>query len=152
MVHLANTDAILQSKSHAELVTMLALLKAFKLIELLVIVNNLLAITFIALSFSWQLKLLGVLVFGLGMLVMYFAIRIRVDINLFTHWDSIDIASLDEVLMSLNPTHSSGRTLTSRVLGSYSLFKQGATMWIAQSILLAFLVYFSGLSLSILHH
>jgi hypothetical protein len=152
MVHLANTDAILQSKSHAELVTMLALLKAFKLIELLVIVNNLLAITFIALSFSWQLKLLGVLVFGLGMLVMYFAIRIRVDINLFTHWDSIDIASLDEVLMSLNPTHSSGRTLTSRVLGSYKLFKQGATMWIAQSILLAFLVYFSGLSLSILHH
>ncbi len=152
MTHLLNTAPNPQPKPHAQLVTVLALLKSFKLIELLVIVNNLLAIIFMALSVSWQLKLVGALVIGIGLLVMYYAIRIRIDIQLFIHWDSLDKDELDVALMMFNPAHQSGRTLALRLLGSYGLFKQGAVIFAGQSILLIFLVYFSDLSLSILHH
>lgn len=152
MTRVDNADMLIQPKSHTQLVTTLALLKAFKLIELLAIVNNLLAIVLIALSFSWTLKLLGAIVFSVGVLVMYFAIRIRVDVNLFAHWDSLDITELDEVLTMLNPAHQAGRTLTLRMLGSYRLFRRGAVMFAGQSIMLIFLVYFGDLNLSMLHH
>ncbi|MDI1297735.1 hypothetical protein [Methylotenera sp.] len=141
MTDLDNAELATQPKSYTKIVTILALLKSFKLIELLAIVNNLVAIVFATLAYSWQQKLLEVLVLGVGLLVMYFTIRIRIDVNLFNHWSKLDIAELDEILTMLNPAHQSGRTLTMRVMGSYSLFKRGAILWAGQSILIILLVY-----------
>jgi hypothetical protein len=81
------------------------------------------------------------LVLAVGLLVIVVAIRIRIDIKLFSHWDSLDIAKLDEVLMMLNPKHQAGRALDARILGSYSLFKQGVMMMLVQSILLIIIIY-----------
>ena len=136
------TEVINKPKAHAQLNTVLALLKSFKLVECITLLNNCLALVGIALLFTERLKLLGLLVLATGLIVMYFAIRIRIDITLFERWDSLDVVALDEVLAKLNPKHQIGRTLEVRLIGSYRLFKQGLLVMLVQSALLILLVWF----------
>jgi hypothetical protein len=129
-------------KTHAQLSTTLALLTTFKVFESIMLLNDLLAIVGIALSSSRQLKLLGVLILSIGVMVLYVAIRIRIDVKLFERWDSLDAVALDEALTNLNNKHQVGRALDARLAGSHKLFKRGLWMLLLQSILLILFVWY----------
>ena len=65
---------MLKPKVHAKLSVMLSLLKAFKLAELLALVNNLFAVIAIIYSPTFSIKLLASLVFALGLGVFYLSL------------------------------------------------------------------------------
>ena len=142
MANSSQTKCINEPKTHAQLSVTFALLDAFKLIEIVMLLNNLFAIIGIALSHSIQLKWLGVLVFSIGMIALYIAIRIRIDVKLFERWDSLDVIALDEVLANLNNTHQADRSIDARLAASHSLFKRGLWMTLLQSILLMLFVWY----------
>jgi hypothetical protein len=127
--------------AHANISVVLSLLKAFKLAELLALVNHLLAAFAIVNAPTMTLKLLMVLVMSVGLLVFYFAIRIRIDIALFDRWDTLDIAALDDALAKTNAKHQPGKTLEARLHGAYKLFQHGL-LWVFLQFFLLMIVFF----------
>ena len=123
-------------KVHAKLSVMLSLLKAFKLAELLALANNLPAIVAFIYSPELPFKVLATLILAVGLGVIYFAFRIRIDITLFEQWDSFEINALDDALSNINPKHKTGRTLEERLQGSYRLFNRGLVLLFVQFCLL----------------
>ena len=87
------------------------------------------------------LKLLMVLVMSVGLLVFYFAIRIRIDIALFERWDTLDIVAVDDALAKANAKHRSGKTLEARLHGAYKLFQYGL-LWVFMQFFLLMIVFF----------
>ena len=141
MAKLDSTDPITKPQLHAKLSVMLSLLKAFKLAELLALVNNILVIFLLIYLPTLQVKLLAVLVFAAGLSVFYFAIRVRIDVALFERWDTLELTQLDDALFSINPKIKANRTLESRLQGSYKLFNRGLLMLLAQFCLLILTVW-----------
>ncbi|MGB2833365.1 MAG: hypothetical protein WBC07_10465 [Methylotenera sp.] len=133
---------MLKPKVHAKLSVMLSLLKAFKLAELLALVNNLFAVIAIIYSPTFSIKLLASLVFALGLGVFYFALRIRVDIALFERWDNLETSALDDALTEINPQYQAGRTLEARLQGGYKLFNQGLLLVLVQFCMLMLAIWF----------
>ena len=133
------TDTDLSStkpKVHAKLSVMLSLLKAFKLAELLALANNLPAIVAFIYSPELPFKVLATLILAVGLGVIYFAFRIRIDITLFEQWDSFEINALDDALSNINPKHQAGRALEERLQGSYRLFNRGLLLVFVQFCML----------------
>lgn len=128
-------------KVHAKLSVMLALLKAFKLVELLTLTNCLLAIVAIVYSLMLPVKALALLMLVVSLGIFYVALRIRIDITLFERWDSFEMDALDDALRKINSKHHTGRTLEARLQGSYSLFKLGLLSILVQFCLLMILVW-----------
>lgn len=128
-------------KVHAKLSVMLALLKAFKLVELLTLANSLLAIVAIVYSLMLPVKALASLMLAVSLGIFYVALRIRIDITLFERWDSFEMDALDDALRKINSKHHTGRTLEARLQGSYSLFKLGLLSILVQFCLLMILVW-----------
>ena len=128
-------------KVHAKLSVMLSLFKAFKLVEMLTVINCSLAVAITLYSHMQLLKALASLVLVVGLGIFYFALRIRIDITLFERWDSLEINALDDALSKINPKHQSGRTLEERLQGSYKLFKQGLLLVLAQFSLLIAIIW-----------
>lgn len=133
---------MLKPKVHAKLSVMLSLLKAFKLAELLALVNNLFAVIAIIYSPTFSIKLLASLVFALVLVVFYFALRIRADIALFERWDNLEISALDDALTEINPQYQAGRTLEARLQGCYKLFNQGLLLVLVQFCMLMLAIWF----------
>jgi hypothetical protein len=129
-------EALDKPKTHAHISVVFAILKAYKLVELLAGLISLLALVGIMYAPNVSLKLLALLVFCVGLGVFYFALRIRIDIHLFELWDSLDISELDHALLKINANHSAGRTLEARLDASYQLFKRGISLFLVQVILL----------------
>ena len=128
-------------KVHAKLSVMLALLKAFKLVELLTLTNSLLAIFAILYSHMLPLKVLASLLLIVSLGVFYVALRIRIDITLFERWDRFEMNALDDALNKINSKHQTGRTLEERFKGSYRLFKLGFLLALVQFFLLMIVVW-----------
>ncbi|MGB4810904.1 MAG: hypothetical protein WBP13_00270 [Methylophilaceae bacterium] len=130
-----------QAQGHANFSVMMAFFRANKLVEILAALNNMLAIAAIVYSTNRWGKFVATstLVAGLG--VFYFALRIRIDYALFKRWDTLGIASLDEVLKELNPNFEQGRSLKIRLMRCYQLFKQGLAMLVLQFLLLIMLAW-----------
>lgn len=126
---------------HAKLSVMLALLKAFKLVELLTLTNSLLTIVAILYSHMLPLKALAslMLIFSLG--IFYVALRIRIDITLFERWASFEMNALDDALRKINSKYKTGRTLEERLQGSYKLFRLGLLLVLVQFCLLMIVVW-----------
>jgi hypothetical protein len=127
---------------HANISMALSLLKAFKPVEVFSIVNCLLAIVGVVYLPTLKIKFLCTLVILIGLGVLYFAMRIRIDRTLFERWDGLDIDALDEALVSLNPKHQSGRALALRLEGSYKLFNRGILAISLQFLLLVQMIWF----------
>jgi len=139
---LALTRPLSKPEAHAKISLALSLLKAFKPVEVFSIVNCMLAIAGVVYSPNLKIKLICTLVILIGLGVLYFAIRIRIDRTLFERWDSLEIAALDEALIGLNPKHQSGRALTTRLEGSYKLFNRGILAILLQFLMLVQMVWF----------
>ena len=138
------TDKDLSStkpKVHAKLSLILSLFKAFKLVELLALANNLLAIVALIYSPVLPLKVLASLILAVGLGIFYFALRIRIDMTLFERWDSFEISQLDNALSNINPKYQAGRTLDERLQGSYRLFNRGLALVFVQFCLLIIAVW-----------
>ena len=138
------TDKDLSStkpKVHAKLSLILSLFKAFKLVELLALANNLLAIVALIYSPVLPLKVLASLILAVGLGIFYFALRIRIDMTLFERWDSFEISQLDNALSNINPKYQAGRTLDERLQGSYRLFNRGLVLVFVQFFLLITVVW-----------
>lgn len=142
MTKVGLNNTIDKPQAHAKLRVMLSLLKAFKLVELLTLLNSLLAIFAIVYSPIFQLKVLASAVLIVGLVIFYYALRVRIDITLFEHWDSLEIGALDDALTNINSKHQSGRALGARLQGSYRLFNQGLSFLIAQFCLLMLAVWY----------
>lgn len=129
-----------KSNVHAKLSVMLSLLKAFKLAELLALANNLVAVIAVLNSHILPIKALALLMLALSLGIFYFALRIRIDITLFEHWDSFDMSALDDALSKVSAKHQTGRPLEKRLQGSYRLFMQGLLLVFVQLSLLVVIV------------
>jgi hypothetical protein len=123
-------------KVNAQLNVVLAILKTFLLLAFVALAGCCFAIWSMMLAANGLIKLLGLLVFCSGLGVFYFALRIRIDITLFEHWDSLDMAELDHALLQIKPDFIAGRTLENRLNASIKLFKIGAFLCLVQIILL----------------
>lgn len=132
---------MVNATAHANISVTLPLLKAFKLAELLALANHLLAVFAVVNASTMILKLFAVLVMSVGLVVFYFAIRIRIDITLFERWDALDIAALDDALAKTNAKYQSGKTLEARLGGAYKLFQQGL-LWVFMQFFLLMIVLF----------
>jgi hypothetical protein len=141
------TEQLSQPQSHAQLSVALAILRSFWLIALLALTGCCFAISGMVFAPSWPIKLLGLLVFFLGLGVFYFALRIRIDVTLFERWDSLDIVELDVALSQLRPNFLAGRTLETRLNASLKLFKQGASLCFLQIILLLIMAWMMNIRL-----
>jgi hypothetical protein len=135
------TRPLSKPEVHANISMALSLLKAFKPVEVFSIVNCLLAIVGVVYSPMLKIKFLCTLVILIGLGVLYFAMRIRIDRTLFERWDSLDIAALDEALLVLNPKHQSGRALALRLEGSYKLFNRGILAISLQLLMLVQMIW-----------
>lgn len=135
-------NAINKPEVHAKLKLVFSLLKAFKLAELLTLANNILAIFAIVYSPTLPIKILASLVLIVGLLVFYYALRVRIDITLFEQWHSLEMAALDDALSNINSKHQAGRTLTARLQGSYKLFNRGLLLLLVQYCLLMLTIWF----------
>jgi len=142
MTKMGLNNTIDKPQAHAKLSVILSILKAFKLVELLTLVNNLLAIFAIVYSPIFQFKVLASVVLIVGLVIFYYALRIRIEITLFDRWDSLEIGVLDDALANINSKHQSGRTLDARLKGSYRLFNRGLLLLLAQFCLLLLIVWF----------
>lgn len=127
---------------HANISMVLSLLKAFKPIEMFSVVNCVLAIVGLVYTPNLKVKLLCMLVMLIGLGVLYFAMRIRVDCTLFERWDGLDVVALDSALLHLNPKHQSGRTLAARIEGSYKLFNRGIVLMALQFLVLVQMIWY----------
>ena len=122
----------IKSNEHAKLSVMLSLLKAFKLVEFLALANNLLTVIAVLNTHILPIKVLALLILIISLGVFYFALRIRIDVTLLEHWDSLDMSALDNALSNLSPKHQAGRPLEKRLQGSYRLFMQGLLLLLMQ--------------------
>lgn len=120
----------------AELAVAVALLKAFRPLEILLIGISLIGI---ASTIFWHAEItrwLGVGIFLTGLAGLYAGFRIRIDAALFERWESLDPIALDQVLQRINPQFKPGRTVASRLAGAYFLLKTGIGLTIVQCALL----------------
>lgn len=121
---------------HAELVVAMALLKAFRPLEILLIGSGLLGIASTIILHAEITHWLGLGIFLTGLAGLYAAFRMRIDAVLFARWENLDPVALDQVLQRLNPQFKPGRTLESRLAGAYFLLKAGIGLTIVQCALL----------------
>ena len=132
---------MLKPQTHTKINVMLSILKAFKLAEILTLLNNFIAIYAISHAPVFSIKLSASIMLGLGLIVFYYAIRIRIDVALFELWDSLDMVTLDEALRALNPNHAAGRSLESRLQGSVKLIKRGLLIVFMQYLMLMLAIW-----------
>ncbi len=126
----------------AQLTVILALLKANVLVELLALLNQLLAAAALVFAQGMHVKILAIFSLLAGFVVFYFALRMRIDSTIFARWDKLEAQALDTVLKQINPNHQADRTLSARLAGAYRLFKRGLYVLILQFGLLITLAWF----------
>lgn len=136
-----SASPINQPEAHANISLALSALNAFKPAELFSIVNSVLAMIGVVYLPALKVKLICTLVIIIGLGVLYFAMRMRIDRTLFARWDGLDIAALDKALLGMNAKHQSGRTLAARLAGSYKLFNRGILLILLQFLVLVQMVW-----------
>lgn len=125
----------------AQLTVMLSLLKANILVELLALLNQLLAAVALVFAQGMLVKILAIFSLLAGFFVFYFALRMRIDSSIFTRWDKLEAQALDAALKQINPNHQADRTLYARLAGTYQLFQRGLYVLILQFGLLIILAW-----------
>ena len=133
-----------QPDIHAELVVAVALLKAFRPLEMLLIGTSLIGIASTIFLHAEITHWLGLGIFLTGLAGLYAGFRMRIDAVLFARWENLDPVALDQVLQRVNPQFKPGRTFESRIAGAYFLLKAGIGLTIVQC---ALLVALAGLTL-----
>ena len=130
------SDPIDTPRVHAALTLAVALLKAFRSLEILLIGIGLFGIASLFFLHETNIRWLGLGVFLTGLTGLYIAFRIRVDAVLFAHWDTLDPAALDQVLQTMRAQFEPGRTLELRLSETYFLLKLGVGLTVFQCALL----------------
>lgn len=130
------SDPADQTRVHAALTLAVALLKAFRSLEMLLTGVSLIGIVGLFFSHETNIRWLGLGVFLTGLAGLYVAFRIRVDAILFAQWETLDPAALDQVLQTKRAQFEPGRTLESRLSGTYCLLKLGVGLTVFQCALL----------------
>lgn len=137
------SDPADQPRIHATLTLTVALLKAFRSLEILLTGIGLIGIASLFFLHGTGLRWLGSAIFLTGLAGLYVAFRIRVDAVLFAQWKTLDSAALDEALQTMRAQFQPGRTLESRLAGAYFLLKLGVGITVFQCVLLLAMAVFA---------
>ena len=133
-----------------DLVTFCSFLSLSKQIDIFSMLLSLLVV-FVALLSSWAVPLIIIclMIFILGLISKYYAIRIEFDRKLFKHLiNHVDhlhdeLLAMDSALANLKlikPSQFASRTIADRQKGVLSLFKRQIILFLAQNCLIIFAV------------
>ncbi|WP_279084658.1 hypothetical protein [Gilliamella apis] len=146
---LSSNNRSQNSVTKLDLVTFCCFLSLSKQIDLFSMLLSLLVV-FVALLSSWAIPLtiICLMIFILGLMSKYYAIRIDFDRKLFVylseHVDHLpeELLAMDKALANLQliKPHQSSRTVTERQKGILSLFKRQVVLFLLQNCLIVFMV------------
>ena len=146
---LSSNNSWQNSVTKLDLVTFCCFLSISKQIDLFSMLLSLLVV-FVALLSSWAIPLtiICLMIFILGLMSKYYAIRIDFDRKLFVylseHVDHLpeELSAMDKALANLQliKPHQSSRTVAERQKGILSLFKKQIILFLLQNCLIVFMV------------
>ena len=146
---LSSNNSWQNSVTKVDLVTFCCFLSLSKHIDIFSMLLSLLVV-FVALLSSWAIPLtiICLMIFILGSISKYYAIRIDFDKKLFEylseHVDHLpeELLAMDKALVNLQliKSHQSSRTVTERQRGILSLFKKQIILFLLQNCLIVFMV------------
>lgn len=146
---LSSNNRSQNSVTKIDIVTFCCFLSISKQIDLFSMLLSLLVV-FVALLSSWAIPLtiICLMIFILGLISKYYAIRIDFDRKLFVylseHVDHLpeELLAMDKALANLQliKPHQSSRTVTERQKGILSLFKRQVVLFLLQNCLIVFMV------------
>ena len=146
---LSSNNSSQNSVTKLDLVTFCCFLSLSKHIDIFSMLLSLLVV-FVALLSSWAIPLtiICLMIFILGLISKYYAIRIDFDKKLFEylseHVDHLseELLAIDKALANLQliKPHQSSRTITERQKGILSLFKKQIVLFLLQICLVVFMV------------
>ena len=146
---LSSNNSSQNSVTKVDLVTFCCFLSLSKHIDIFSMLLSLLVV-FVALLSSWAIPLtiICLMIFILGLISKYYAIRLDFDRKLFVylseHVDHLpeELLAMDKALANLQliKPHQSSRTVTERQKGILSLFKKQIVLFLLQNCLVVFMV------------
>ncbi|OCG04040.1 hypothetical protein A9G15_02705 [Gilliamella apis] len=146
---LSSNNSSQNSVTKLDLVTFCCFLSLSKHIDIFSMLLSLLVV-FVALLSSWAIPLtiICLMIFILGLISKYYAIRIDFDRKLFVylseHVDHLpeELLAMDKALANLQliKPYQSSRTVTERQKGILSLFKKQIILFLLQNCLIVFMV------------
>ena len=146
---LSSNNSWQNSVTKLDIVTFCCFLSISKQIDLFSMLLSLLVV-FVALLSSWAIPLtiICLMIFILGLMSKYYAIRIDFDRKLFVylseHVDHLpeELLAMDKALANLQliKSHQSSRTVAERQKGILSLFKKQMILFLLQNCLIVFMV------------
>ena len=146
---LSSNNSSQNSVTKVDLVMFCCFLSLSKHIDLFSMLLSLLVV-FVALLSSWAIPLtiICLMIFILGLISKYYAIRIDFDRKLFVylseHVDHLpeELLAMDKALANLQliKPYQSSRTVTERQRGILSLFKKQIILFLLQNCLIVFMV------------
>jgi len=147
---LSSNNSWQNSVTKLDLVTFCCFLSISKQIDLFSMLLSLLVV-FVALLSSWAIPLtiICLMIFILGLISKYYAIRIDFDRKLFVylseHVDHLpeELLAMDKALVNLQlikPSQFNSRTIVDRQKGILSLFKKQIILFLLQNCLIVFMV------------
>ena len=146
---LSSNNSWQNSVTKLDIVTFCCFLSISKQIDLFSMLLSLLVV-FVALLSSWAIPLtiICLMIFILGLMSKYYAIRIDFDRKLFVylseHVDHLpeELLAMDKALANLQliKSHQSSRTVAERQKGILSLFKKQIILFLLQNCLVVFMV------------
>lgn len=138
---MTKTDLSNSTSANAQLSVILACCRANALIEILALINQLLAIVSLVFGGGWVVKSLATLALLSGAILFYFAVRLRLDKALFERWDRLNVREIDNVLKEINPNFTPNKTLGMRLQGVIKILKIITGLLALQSILLLIIAW-----------
>ncbi len=146
---LSSNNSWQDSVTKLDLVTFCCFLSLSKHIDIFSMLLSLLVV-FVALLSSWAIPLtiICLMIFILGLISKYYAIRLDFDRKLFVylseHVDHLpeELLAMDKALVNLQliKSHQSSRTVAERQKGILSLFKRQVVLFLLQNCLIVFMV------------